>query len=178
VITVESCVSEHPHFSVTGEDAAVARYDVRFEAARNRLVRICTGLVGDDAAEDVVHDAYLRGRARIAQLRDPDLFDAWLTRIAVNLCVNRRRRAKRLIALLPMFANRDRGPQPAPRDAGLRELIELLDPRERTLIVLHYGYGYQIDEVARMTGLSSTNARSIVFRARRRLGDQLEKAEG
>ncbi|MGH2456404.1 MAG: RNA polymerase sigma factor, partial [Candidatus Limnocylindria bacterium] len=60
---------------------------------------------------------------------------------------------------------------------GLRELVERLPPRERTLVVLHYGHGYRLDEIARMTGLSAVNVRTIVFRARRRLRDQVEDAD-
>ena len=129
--------------------------------------------MGVDAAEDVVHDAYLRGSSRFAQLRDIDLFEAWLTRLAINLCINRHRAGRRLRDLLPSLR-----PIPAaPRDAGLRELVEQLPPRERTLVVLHYGHGYRFEEIARMTGLSTVNARTIVFRARKRLGDLLREAD-
>jgi len=147
-----------------------AVFDRRFAAVRDRLVRICTRLVGQEAANDVVQEAYLRGRARFAQLRDRDLFDAWLTRIALNLCANLHRSERRLRDLLPSLRPSQRTPE---RDVGLRELIERLPPRERTLVVLHYGHGYHFDEIAQMTGLSTVNARTIVFRARRRLADQL-----
>jgi DNA-directed RNA polymerase specialized sigma24 family protein len=60
-------------------------YDARFAMGRDRLIRICAGLVGADAAEDVVHDAFLRGRGRFHQLREDDLFEAWITRIAINV---------------------------------------------------------------------------------------------
>ncbi len=149
-------------------------FDLRFSAARDRLVRICAGLVGADAADDVVHDTYLRARLRQGQLRDDDLFEAWLTRIAINLCMNRHRSHRRWIERIPTLARRS---SIAPsRDAGLHELIERLPQRERTLIVLHYGHGYSLEEVALMSDLTPTNVRSIVFRARRRLRRQLEDA--
>ena len=155
-------------------DTEVDAFDRLFEGARDRLLRICIGLVGADAAEDVVHDAYLRGRERFSQLRDADLFNAWLTRIAINLCMNRHRSGRRLRDLLPRLFSRS---VPTPRDVGLRELVETLPPRERTLIVLHYGYGYRFDEIARMTSVSTVNARTIVLRARRRLADQVREAD-
>ena len=173
VITLETGLTEPRPISASRDDRLVAEYDVRFAAARDRVVRICTSLVGTDTAEDVVQDAYLRGRSRFAQLRDLDLFEAWLTRIAINLCVNRQRSARRLLDLMPLLG---RGKQADPRDTGLRELIERLSARERTLIVLHYGHGYQFDEIARMAGLTTSNVRSVVFRARRRLRDQLGEA--
>jgi RNA polymerase sigma-70 factor, ECF subfamily len=167
-----SYVTEPRPISATG-DSGAATYDRLFEAARDRLVRICAGFVGADAAEDVVHDAYLRGRDRFGQLRDVDLFDPWLTRIAINLCVNRHRSGRRLRDLLPSLV---RSAPPA-ADLGLRELVEGLPPRERTLVVLHYGYGYRFEEIARLTGLTTVNARTIVFRARRRLATQLEERD-
>lgn len=174
VITVEMSVTEPRPISAIETKPAADAYDMRFEAARERLLRICTGFVGGALAEDVVQDAYLRGRARFEQLRDIDLFEAWLTRIAINLCINRHRAVRRLRDLLPTLAARSHA---TPRDAGLRQLVEQLPPRERTLVVLHYGHGYQFEEIARMTGMSPVNARTVVFRARRRLADEIRKAE-
>jgi DNA-directed RNA polymerase specialized sigma24 family protein len=119
VITLETRVTEPRPISAARDDRIVADYDARFTSARDRLVRVCTALVGTDAAEDVVHDAYLRGRSRFVQLHDLDLFESWLTRIAINLCVNRQRRARSLRDLIPHLI---RGPQAAPRDIGLRHL--------------------------------------------------------
>jgi RNA polymerase sigma-70 factor (ECF subfamily) len=174
VLTLESFVTDPGPISASREDG-LAAYDARFALARDRLVRICAGFVGADAAEDVVHDTYLRGRSRWRQLRDEDLFEGWLTRIAINLCMNRHRSRRRLLDLLPMVGAR--APEAAGRDIGLRELVERLPPRERTLVVLHYGYGYQLEEIARMTGLSPVNVRTIVFRARRRLADQVRAVD-
>jgi RNA polymerase sigma-70 factor (ECF subfamily) len=174
VITLENRVTEPRPISAARDDRIIADYDARFTSARDRLVRVCAALVGTDAAEDVVHDAYLRGRSRFSQLHDLDLFESWLTRLAINLCVNRQRRARSLRDLIPHLI---RGPQAAARDVGLRQLIERLRPRERTIVVLHYGYGYQFDEIARMAGLSAVSVRSIVFRARGRLRDQLREQD-
>ena len=149
-------------------------FDTRFALARDRLVRICAGFVGADAAEDVAQDTYIRARGRRHQLHDEDLFEAWLTRIAINLCVNRHRSGRRMLELLPSLMSRPRAEE---RDLGLRELVERLPARERTLVVLHYGYGYRLDEIARISGLSAVNVRTIVFRARRRLGEGLREAD-
>jgi RNA polymerase sigma-70 factor, ECF subfamily len=173
VIRMEPFVTDPSPLSAARRDDAAA-FDARFAAARDRLVRICAGMVGADAADDVVQDTYLRARARFGQLREIDLFEAWLTRIALNLCVNRHRSERRLRDLLPFLGSRSRA---ADRDLGLRELIERLPARERTLVVLHYGHGYRFEEIARITGLTEVNARSIVFRARRRLADQLKAAD-
>lgn len=153
-------------------EVGIDAYDVRFATGRDRLVRICRGLVGADAAEDVVHDTFLQGRRRFHQLRDRDLFEAWITRIAINVCLDQRRANRRFAEVIRAWWRPERqGHQP---DLGLRELIERLPPRERTLVVLHYGYGYRVDDIAGIAGLSAVNVRTILFRARRRLRDELE----
>ena len=62
-------------------------------------------------------------------------------------------------------------------DLGLRGLVEDLPPRERAVIVLHYGYGYSLLEVADLLGLSHTNVRSIAARTRRRLLQRWKEAD-
>lgn len=152
-----------------------ATFDDRYAAVRGRLLAVCIGLVGLDSAEDVVHDVYLRARSRWRQLRDETAFEPWLVRMAINLCYNHHRSDRRLLDRLPLLARRE---SPAPqRDLGLRELIERLPLRERTLVALHYGYGYQIGEIADLLNLSPTTARSVLFRARAKLAAQLHEAD-
>jgi RNA polymerase sigma-70 factor (ECF subfamily) len=127
------------------------------------------------AAEDVVHDAYLRSREKIDQLRDLDALDAWLTRIVIATAYNANRRRRGLRAKLALLS-RSR-PSPQEPDAGLDELIEQLAPRERVVLVLQHAYGYRLDEIARIVGTSHTNARTIAHRARRHLAAAWKQAD-
>lgn len=159
---------------VTEATDARVTFDARFAAARDRLLRITASLVGADEAEDVVHDTYLLGRQRHDQLREQTAFEPWITRIAVNVCYSRHRRTKRLRQLLPSLLPM-RAPGP---DVGLRDLIEQLPPRERTVLVLHYGHGYRLEEIATILDLTHTNVRSIIARTRKRLFAAWRRAEG
>jgi RNA polymerase sigma-70 factor (ECF subfamily) len=160
--------------TTSAPSTAAEAFDARFESARPRLLAIAHSLLGADDAEDIVQDTYLRAKSRAAQLRDPSLVDAWLARIAVNLCFNRHRR--RRIALAWLSGRHARQGPTEGRDAGLRELIERLAPRERTVVVLHYGHGYATEEIATMLTLSPTNVRTILFRARARLRAAVQEA--
>jgi RNA polymerase sigma-70 factor (ECF subfamily) len=155
-------------------DTVRSDFDERFAGMRPRLIAIGISLAGPDAAEDIVQDTYLRGRSRIGQLRDPSAFDAWLARIAVNACYNHRRGLRRLVSDFSAFENRRSSTEA--RDVGLRELIERLPARDRTVVVLHYGHGYGLDEIAEFLDLTHTNVRSIVHRARKRLAAQWEES--
>lgn len=146
---------------------AVARFDALFAETRPKLLAICRGLVGVDSAEDIVHDAYERGRRRIGQLRDVGSFDAWIVSIAVNLCRDQHRRST--VRATHLRSAQDHGAVVCVRDPALIELIERLGPRDRTVLALHYGHGYGLNEIAVLLRLSHTNVRSIATRARRRL---------
>ena len=142
--------------------------DSAFAAARPRLVRIAASLVGADTAEDVVQDTYLTARARISQLRDPGAIEAWLARICVHRSFRIRRRGKRLQELLDVLPL----PRFTPPSAGrleLQELVEQLPPRDRAVVVLQHGYGYSLDEVAQLVGVTHANARKISSRTRAKL---------
>ena len=176
---VEPCGTAEALDSIEADDVTDAPdartdFDARFEQARQRLLRITGSLVGAEEAEDVVHDTYLLGRRRFDQLRDDTAFESWITRIGVNLCYSRHRRVKRLRGLLPGLL-----PARAPAtDIGLRELIEALPPRERTVLVLHYGHGYRLEEIATLLDLTHTNVRTIIARTRKRLFAAWRRAEG
>lgn len=144
----------------------LALLDERFPEIRERLIKICRS-VGGDGAEDAVHEAYLVARRTLGDLRDIDALDAWLTTIAIRRCIDGHRRERRLRERLPALFHRQQ--RPSQRDIALTELIEDLPARHRAVTVLHYGYGYSLAEVASLLGLSHTNVRSIVMRARRRL---------
>lgn len=154
--------------SMTDSPATVAGTGVdleaAFERARPRLLAISRGLIGAGGAEDVVQDTYLVARERIGQLRDPAAVEAWLARIAIHRCYRQRQRRMHLDRLLPWLHR-----TPSGSSLELRELIERLPARERTVLVLHYGHGYSLGEIGQLLEITHVNARAIVSRARKRL---------
>ena len=107
-------------------------------------------------------------RARVSQLRDPAAIEAWLARICVHRSFRVRKRgpatpgAPRRHAVPSRHASPD-GP------AGAQGAGGALPPRDRAVVVLQHGYGYSLDEVAALVGVSHANARKISSRTRARL---------
>lgn len=147
----------------------------RFEAARPRLLAVCRAIVGADDAEDIVHETYLKARDRIAQLRNPASFEAWLVRIGINQARSlARHRASHRVRL----GDADPPSGTSHRDVALNQLVDDLPIRERMAVVLFYGYGYSTAEVAGLLGISAINARTVLFRARKRLRSEWEAIDG
>ncbi len=153
-------------------DSGVADLDAAWPGVRPALLRLARSLVGPDAAEDAVQDTYILARRAIGDLRDPSAMEAWLRRICVNRCFRAHRRQGILRRVVGMLT-----PQTAAASVDLRELVEKLPARQRTIVVLHYGHGYSLLEVAEMLGISHDNARAIISRARRSLAEAWLEAE-
>ncbi len=148
--------------------------DRRFPELRPSLLRVATSLVGCDEAEDVVHDTYLQARRSVRQLRDLGAVEAWVYRIAINICYARHRRWTRARSA-EGAAQRAASLAAAVPDLALRDLIERLPGRERVILVLHYGHGYGLDEIAELLDIKHATVRSIIARTRQRLYRQLSE---
>lgn len=145
-----------------------AAYDEGFSRARPRLLAICRSLVNDEA-EDAVQETYLTGRKRLDQLRDLGRLEPWLARIAINYCYQQFRRRDTLARLVPWLPR----PEQSEPSADLRDLIQRLPAKERTVLVLHYGHGFPLEEIGTMLGVKPATIRSQLFRARLNLRRQL-----
>src|SRR5215207_5600201 len=80
-----------------GDHDAFARLAAGSIGRLNAIARL---ILGDHArAEDAVQDAFIDAWRNLRGLRDPDRFDAWLTRILVRSCQDMRRleRRRRLV---------------------------------------------------------------------------------
>jgi RNA polymerase sigma-70 factor (ECF subfamily) len=69
-----------------------ALYEILMRRYNQRLYRVALAILRNDAeAEDVMQDAYVRAYRHLAQFAARAPFSAWLTRIAVNEALARRR---------------------------------------------------------------------------------------
>jgi len=124
-------------------------------------------------AQDATQDALLGAWRDLPSLRDPDRFDAWLTRLVVHAAYVQARTDRRWAArvrLIPLTGRPD--PDPAvsivERDA-LERGFRNLTPEQRAVLVLHHGLGYPLTEVADLLGIPAGTARSRLHHATRRM---------
>lgn len=133
------------------------------------LTLLARAVGAGDEAEDVAQETLLNARGKIAQLRDPDLLRAWLRRSAVRRVMAYRRRAVRWASADALTW------APTDRSLGLdlRAAISRLPPGERQALSLVYSLGYSQAEAAAALGLSRGTVASSLFRARRKLAQEL-----
>jgi RNA polymerase sigma-70 factor, ECF subfamily len=144
---------------------------VRLHQRRAYIVARSIVLTHEDA-EDAVQEGFLRAYQALDRFDPSQTFGAWLNRIVANAALDLARRKK--------VRNADELSEsiPAPfRDpAERRELKERLDaalaqlqPRARSVIVLHDVEGFTHAEIGEMLGIPGGTARSDLHHARQKL---------
>lgn len=161
-----------------------------FEALVERRVgpmtRTAMAILGSEAdARDAVQDALITAWRELAALRDPQAFDAWLTRILVNRCKRGLRGvATRRVREVPadglVGAGEPGGPDTASASVERRALERAfgrLTIDERTLLVLHHLDGRSVESIAAVLRVPVGTAKSRLFAARKSLEKALERED-
>ena len=151
----------------------------------DRLLRLAYSIVSSDAdASDAIQEACLHAWRDLPRLREPDRFEAWLWRIAINACRSslrvRRRTNVREIAVEEMPAGHDlvHPGHPLGDDLSETDLVQRafrrLDPDQRTILVLHHVEGRSVVDIAALLSIPEGTAKWRLFSARQRLERALE----
>ena len=183
---VEKCVA--------GQNEAFEQLFVKY---RQRVFAVAWRLLRDeDAALDVVQDAFIRAYEQMENLRGEARFFPWIRRIAVNLSIDRLRHLKRSSEVeldehrvgegddgredragVVLARNADESPE---RKAELSEFSEALSgallklsESHRTVFMLHAAEGMSYKEIADTLDCNVGTVMSRLFYARKRLQELL-----
>jgi RNA polymerase sigma-70 factor, ECF subfamily len=156
---------------VTGTDG----FDDFYQATFGRLVAQVYLVTGDlHEAEDVVQEAMARASVRWQRLRDYDLPEAWVRRVAMNLAADQRRRVRRRLALLARIGPSPPAPALSVDRVAVVEALATLPRSYRQAVVLHHLLGLPVREVAKQLRVPVGTVKARLARARRALAQQLD----
>lgn len=144
---------------LVGEPSAPNGLDAVYREHFAGLMRVAFLMLGsNDAAEDLVHDVFLRCADRLTDLENPA---SYLRVSVVNACRREFRRRARLTSITADVAET----APTSESADLRRALLALGPRKRAAVVLRFYEDMSFDEVAGALGCAPATARSLVRRA-------------
>lgn len=128
-------------------------------------------LHGESDRLDAVAEAIARAWEKRHTLRDPLLFRTWITRILIRECVNIQRKQKRSIPVETLPEGETDGGDE--RTMLLRDALNCLPQKQRTMIVLHYMEGYSVREIAAMLRTTKGAVCAGLSRARDKLREMI-----
>jgi RNA polymerase sigma-70 factor (ECF subfamily) len=173
-----------------GAFAALVRRHDRF------LYRVARSVLRDEVeAEDVVQQTFLKAFTKLAQYRGDANLRTWLTRIALNDAIRRRRGRRLLVELgeLDTATERSRSdaylselagstPEGEAARSQIRNLLERaiddLPPAFRTVLIMRDVEETSVEETASILGIKPETVRTRLYRARSRLRESLGKDLG
>ena len=157
-------------------------YDDLYRSHRARVLRLCRLLLGDpDEAEDVGQEVFVKLFRASQRPHDPHMaWGAWLTRVAVHACRDRRRSrwwrrwwTAATVLNEEFIASGWRTPEGevvgADQQRRIWRAFEQLAPRQREVFVLRHVEGWSTREVADAIGVETGSVKRHLFRAIRHL---------
>lgn len=161
----------------------VARHRDKIYARAYSMVR------KEDEAMDLSQEAWIKAWQRLNQFEGESSFTTWITRIAINLCLDHLRRNQRYRVeplpeaqddpeswdrLLPaVWTNPTEGLERAELRRRIDDAMAKLTEAHRTVLVLHEFEGMEYKEIARTVGISIGTVMSRLFYARRKMASLL-----
>lgn len=132
-------------------------------------------LKNEEDALDAVGNTILKGYQNIHRLKNPEWFKTWITRILINVAKDEQKKIIYYDELDNVqISERRRGVSTEER-CDLKQAIENLPEKYRTVIVLKYFSGFSVQEIAFATGTPEGTVKAYLSRARSELKKQLKE---
>jgi RNA polymerase sigma-70 factor, ECF subfamily len=172
---------------IVGGDAAL--FEILMRRHNQRIYRAVRAVLrADDDAEDVMQQAYLNAYQHLHQFAGDAQFSTWLTRIAVNEALGRRRKRTRAPGQgtadvdISLVESDSPDPEQEASNSELRDVMErevaALPDAFRVVVVMRDVEGLSTSETAACLGISEDLVKQRLHRARAMLRENLYQRAG
>jgi RNA polymerase sigma-70 factor (ECF subfamily) len=172
--------TEHHHDAgdvARAADGDPEAFERLYRSTVGRVYALARRMAGDEAADDLAQEIYLRAWKKLHTFRGDASFATWLHRLAVNVILTgrasaRRREARHVTSDALVEAAQARPKTPGTR-VDLEAALARLPAGARSVFVLYDVEGYPHDEIAGLLGISVGTSKSQLHRARMLLREHL-----
>jgi RNA polymerase sigma-70 factor (ECF subfamily) len=178
--------AEDPALVRAAQRGDMAAFEELVARHRDKLyARAYSMMRNEEEALDLSQEAWIKGWQRLRQFQGESSFGTWMTRIVINLCLDKLRRQKRQRAESIEAMDEESGgverrmpvvtvnPTAGLERSELRQRIDRalgqLTYEHRTVLVLHEFEEMEYKQIAKTMGCSIGTVMSRLFYARRRL---------
>jgi len=141
---------------------------------QKRLWRYAYNLTGDtEAAWDITQDSWLGIIKGLRKLHDPANFKAWAYRITTNKSIDWIRKSKAVKQISIEEIEEQQSSQK--KDTGVKELLDKLDMRKKTVLNLYYFEHLSVPEISAALKIPKGTVKSRLYSARKELKELYQK---
>lgn len=143
---------------------------------RQRFYRIAYSYVKNEhEALDIVSEATYKGLAHIKDLREPDYFITWMTRIVINTALEIIRKNSRQTVLEDyMLADNDVEKLEQEIKFDLYAALDALGAEDKSFIILKYFEGCSFRDISKLFEIPESTVKSKVYRCLERMRNFME----
>jgi len=152
-------------------------FEILFKKYQTPIFNLVSRMVNGEDAYDLTQDVFCNALRGLPNFRGEAKFSTWLFSIARNVCLNRLRRTSSAGEdSLDEIQERSELPDPSTDVHEIAETHELqrlvnsvlatLPPEQRLLIALRDFEGLSYEEISQVTGMTLSNVKSRLHRAR------------
>lgn len=144
-------------------------------ASYEHLYRLAfTYVKNPDDAMDIVQESVYKAIANAAEVRRVDTIKGWLCRITVNTALDFLRRRAREV---PAEQLPEEGREDTYQDTDVLRSLDILDKRERLVIVLRFFEDMKLQDIAGITGENLNTVKALLYRSLKKLKIHLTEGE-
>lgn len=160
--------------AINGEEQAFTELILNY---RQDLYKIAlTRLHTEDDIEEAIQETMISAYKNMKSLKDTDKFKKWIIKILINKCNEIYR--KRIFKFVP-FDEVDKykiidNNTELDSELDFYSIINSLDKKERTVMVLYYSEKYTTKEIAQILDKNENTIKTILRRAKLKLKDKYQ----
>ena len=146
---------------------------------RDMIYTVCLRMLTSEAdAEEAAQDAFVKAYRSLASFQGKSKFSTWIYRIAYNQCISMIRKKVRMIDLVDELPDGEISEadmsgldtiSAQERSKYLQMALEALGETDSVVITLFYYEELSLEEIAEITGLTSSNIRIKLHRSRKKM---------
>lgn len=138
-----------------------------------KLYRIAFMYVkNEQGALDIVGEAVYKAFLNIRKLKNCEFFDTWLVRITINAAMDYLRKNKFTVPLDEVIIA---DPYSNVSVVELYSLVDQLDPKQKTVVILKYFQDYKISEIAEIMDCTESSVKNYLHKALTKLRCDLKE---
>lgn len=138
-----------------------------------------------EEAEEVAQDAFIKAYRKLDKFKGDAKFSTWLYKVVYNTCLDKIKKLKKDIGVLPIEAVTERQlktvddaldkMEKEERTLAIEKCLAVLSSDESALLTLFYFEERSLKEISKITGTTVNNLKVKLFRSRKKLGAILKE---
>lgn len=128
----------------------------------------------ENDAMDIVQESAYKAIKNANKVKDEAYIKTWIWRIVINTSLDYLRKQKKVIPLDQCY---DAASEDKYKDLDTINALDILSPKEKSIIVLRYFEDKQLNEIAEILNENLSTVKSILYRSLKKLRIELTKGE-